>query len=323
MKNRLIALTLAIITLFCILSGCNNSEKSNDDGNYKLKIGYLKGPTGMGMAKLLSDNKTSEKYEIDSIYTEPQAIMSSVISGKIDIAAVPVNLAATIAKKTDGKYLIAAVNTLGVLYIVERGNTIYSVKDLGGKKIIANGQASTPEYVLNYLLDKNSVGNAEIEYFGDASAVTSQLISGKANIAMLPEPAVTTVISKDSTLRVALDLSKEWKKVSDGELVQGCIIVSKEIVNNHKSELDEFLSDYKKSTEYVNSDPASASQIIADIGIIDNAVVAEKAIPKCNIVYIDGDEMISVLTDFYKVLFDASPASIGGKMPDESFYYKK
>ncbi len=343
--KKLSALFLSLILLLSVLSACSNNGGNSDTttdalttdettdasttspdadtpDDYILKIGALKGPTGMGMSKVMTDNKATEKYEF-SILGSPQDMTAALISKSLDIAAVPVNLAAVINKRTDGEYLVAAINTLGVLYILENGNTVNSISDLAGKKVYATGQASTPEYILNYILEKNGLENVEVEYKTEHAELATLMASGSVVLGMLPEPNVTTVLSKNSSIRIALNLTEEWKKVSEGESVQGCLVISKSAIENHKGLVDAFLAEYNQSVNFVNNNIPDAATMIADLGIVPSAAIAEKAIPNCNIVYIDGDEMISILNKFYKVLFDANPSSIGGALPNESLYYKK
>ena len=239
------------------------------------------------------------------------------------LTAVPVNLAAVINKKTNGAYLVAAINTLGVLYIVENGNTVNSVADLAGKTVYATGKASTPEYILNYILSKNGLENVTVEYKTEHSELAALMVSGEVVLGMLPEPNVTTVLTKNSSLRIALNLTEEWKKVSEGESVQGCVVVSKKAIAEHSALVNAFLDEYKASVEFVNSNVADAAAMIAELGIVPAAAIAEKAVPNCNIVYIDSDRMVSVLNVFYKVLFDADPKSVGGTLPDESIFYRR
>jgi len=298
------------------------TEEPVDD--YVLKVGTLAGPTGMGMAKLMNDcaegGATAGKYAI-TLYSSPDAIRSALLSGELDIAALPVNLSAVIWAKTSGKYQIAAVNTLGVLYMLENGSTVNSVSDLAGKTIYATGQGSTPEYILNYILEKNGITDATIEYKTEHSELATLMAAGEVVLGMLPEPMVTTVTTKNTDVRVALNLTEEWAKVSEGQSVQGCISVSTDIISNHKALLDTFLDDYKASVEFVNNNIDEAAEMIVAAGIVGAAPIAKKAIPRCNIVFIEGSEMKTILNQFYAVLYAANAASVGGSMPTDELYY--
>lgn len=337
MKRKLLPLLLSLLLTLSLFAACSNnqtaggsSSATSDAGtsdtvtdDYTLRVGTLKGPTGMGMAKMIADNNTNKTKEI-SLFGAPEDLSAALISGSLDVAAVPVNLAAVINKRTNGAYLVAAINTLGVLYIVENGETLTSLADLEGKTLYATGQGSTPEYMLNYILEKNGLKDkVTVEWKTEHSELATLVASGEVQYAMLPEPHVTTTLTKNSSLRAAINLTEEWDKVSEGQAVQGCLVVSKKVVDEHKTVLDAFLDEYKASVEFVNNNISDAAAMIADIGIVGAAAVAEKAIPRCNIVYIDGDAMVTSLTEFYTVLFNANPASVGGTLPNESLYYQK
>ena len=176
----------------------------------------LKGPTGIGAVKLMEEsekNETDGNYNINVSAAADDA-MAKIISGEVDIAAVPTNIAPLIYNKTNGNIAVLAVNTLGVLYIVENGDSIHTIKDLEGKTIYSSGQGAVPEYVLNYLLEKNNVENVNIVYMTEHAEVAAALADGRADIALLPEPNVTAVIMKNSEIRIAVDVNDEWKKTN-------------------------------------------------------------------------------------------------------------
>lgn len=286
-----------------------------------LSVVALKGPTGMGIVKLMQDDYKA-KYSI-ALATAPDDITGQIASGQVDIAAVPINLAAALYNKTQGKVTMIAVNTLGVLYVLENGSEVNSIADLAGKTLVATGQGSTPEYIINYLLEKNGLTDkVQVEYKSEHSELATLMAAGQVKLGMLPEPNVTATLAKNKELRVALDLTEEWNKVSDTELVQGCIIVRNEVLETNAQAVTEFLNDYKVSTEFVNQNKAEAAQLIETYGIMANAALAEQAIDKCNIVFLSGEEMKSAAAAMLNVLFEANPKSVGGALPGEEFYLK-
>ena len=292
-----------------------------------INIAGLKGPTSLGMLKLMEGdeaNTTANDYEF-LLAGAADEIVGKISSGELDIAAVPTNVGATLYKKTEGGVQLAALNTLGVLYILENGETIQSIEDLAGKSMVATGQGSTPEYALNLILEKNGLKDSvEVEYKAEHSEVPPMLLSGEASIALLPQPFVTSVLAQNENIRVALDVTEEWNKAVEGasDLTMGCVIVRKEFAENNKEALDAFLDEYKESVEFVNANPAEAAQISEKFDII-KAAVAAKAIPECNIVFIEGDDMQRIASGCLQVLFEANPQSVGGAVPDEAFYYKR
>lgn len=314
--KKLLCLVLCLAAICTVCFSC--AEKTDDGEKVTMKIGALNGPTGMGLSKMLADKP--EDMEI-TLFGAADEVKSKLITGELDAALIPANLAAVINNKTDGKYLISNINTLGVLYVVERGDSVKTIADLNGKTVYSTGQASTPEYILNYLLNKNNVKPADIVYKTEHAELLSLLLAGSADVAVLPQPFVTTALSKSDELRVALDLTEEWRKTGDGEIVQGVTVVSKEFAEKNPELLSKFASLQKESVDFTNNNVEEAAKIIAENGILPSAEVAKKAIPACHIVYIDGEEMNTALDAFYPILFGADPSSLGGVLPNDGIFY--
>lgn len=317
LMKRIVAMLTAAVMLFSLAAFAACSKKQDDT---EIRIAALKGPTGMGMVKL-ADKQNYPNYTV-SIEASPDALNPRIISGEVDVAAVPVNLASVLYNKLDGDISVLAVSTLGVLYVLEAGSEVNSVADLAGKTVYATGQGATPEYILNYLLDKNGVaGSVEVNYVGEHAALATMLANGSAEIGMLPEPNVTSTLAGNDNLRIALNLSEEWNKVCSTELVQGVVIARKSFVNEHPEAIEQFLREYEKSSAFVNENIDEAAKLIVDAGILGNVEIAKKAIPNCNISFSKGEAMHKAVEGMLAVLFEANPKSIGGKLPDKDFYY--
>lgn len=317
LMKRIVAMITAAVMLFSLAAFAACSKKQDDT---EIRIAALKGPTGMGMVKL-ADKQNYPNYTV-SIEASPDALNPRIISGEVDVAAVPVNLASVLYNKLDGDISVLAVSTLGVLYVVEAGSEVNSVADLAGKTVYATGQGATPEYILNYLLDKNGVaGSVEVNYVGEHAALATMLADGSAEIGMLPEPNVTSTLAGNDNLRIALNLTEEWNKVCSTELVQGVVIARKSFVNEHPEAIEQFLREYEKSSAFVNENIDEAAKLIVDVGILGNVEIAKKAIPNCNISFSKGEAMHKAVEGMLTVLFEANPKSIGGKLPHKDFYY--
>ena len=317
LMKRIVAMITAAVMLFSLAAFAACSKKQDDT---EIRIAALKGPTGMGMVKL-ADKQNYQNYTV-SIEASPDALNPRIISGEVDVATVPVNLASVLYNKLDGDISVLAVSTLGVLYVVEAGSEVNSVADLAGKTVYATGQGATPEYILNYLLDKNGVaGSVEVNYVGEHAALATMLADGSAEIGMLPEPNVTSTLAGNDNLRIALNLTEEWNKVCSTELVQGVVIARKSFVNEHPEAIEQFLREYEKSSAFVNENIDEAAKLIVDAGILGNVEIAKKAIPNCNISFSKGEAMHKAVEGMLAVLFEANPKSIGGKLPDKDFYY--
>lgn len=290
-----------------------------------LSVYTLKGPTGMGMAEMIADDKDDEDPDYTfTVVSSPEEITSAIINGDADVAACPVNLASVLYNRTNGGVKILALNTLGVTYIVTNGVEINSIEDLRGKTIVSAGQGATPEYILNKLLSDSGLTVGEdvtVEYKSEHSDVASLLVSGQADIALLPEPNVTSSLVQNADLTVALDLTEEWESKYGTQLVQGCVVVRTEFLNSYAGEVDDFLDDYKDSVEFINTASDEAAQMIVDAGIIPKAPIAKKAIPTSYITFIAGEAMKTLTQENLQVLYDANPSSVGGTLPNDDFYY--
>ncbi len=278
----------------------------------------------MGVAHMIAANDGTYDFQLAGA---PDELTGAVISGSVDIAAVPTNLAAVLYNKTQGGVKLLALNTLGVLYVLEKGDTVHSAADLAGKTVVASGQGSTPEYVLNYILEKQGVQDVTIDWRSEHSEVTTLAASGMADIVLVPEPHVTALMTKDPAFRIALDVTEEFSAAAalDGRegtvLSMGCFIVRTDFLENHPDAVARFMEECAQSIAYANENVAAAAQEITDAGILASVKVAESAIPKCHMVFIAGEEMKTQVAPLFDILYAANPASVGGAVPDDHFYY--
>ena len=317
--KKILALALALCMALSLVTLASAEDTTS--------VYALMGPTGIGMVSLMEDH--ADEYAF-TLVGAPDAVVSAIASGDADIAAVPTNLAATLYNKTKGNVQLLALNTLGVLSILEMGDTIQSVEDLAGKTLYATGQGSTPEYVLNYILAANGLTDSvTVEYKSEHAELATLAAAGDVDLVLLPEPHVTSVLSQNAQYRIALDVTALFEEAAakNGEenttMSMGCVIVRKDFAQANPEKVAAFMEAYAQSIEFVNSDVEAASQLVEKHGIMPKAAVAAKAIPNCHIVYIDGEEMKAQIEPFFQMLFAANPASVGGALPAEDFYYSK
>lgn len=284
----------------------------------------LKGPTAMGMTKLMDDDEANGyPYEF-TISAAVDEISPKIIQGTADIVCVPANLGSVLYNKTEGGVQVLALNTLGVLYICENGSTVTSVADLKGKTIFASGKGATPEYALNYILKGNGIdpeSDVTIEWKSEHAECVSALLTTENSVALLPQPFVTTAQTKNEGINAALDLTKEWDALgTDSAMITGAVIVRTEFAQQYPQAVDTFLERYAQSVKYVTENVEEGAKLVGKYDIVPEAV-ALKAIPACNIVCITGSEMKEKLSGYLNVLFEQLPASVGGALPADDFYY--
>ncbi len=288
----------------------------------------LKGPTSIGMIKLIDEKALNDDvYTVEYTTVEaPDMLTGKIINGEIQIAAVPTNLAATLYNKTEGDVQFLAQNTLGVLYAVGSDTAITSLADLEGKKVVASGAGSVPEFAMNYMLEQNGLTDkVTLDYQPDHATAAQLLIGGDADVAILPQPFATQVQMQNEDIKVLIDLNEEWAVASDNASVlsMGALVINADFAKNNPEFVAEFLKLYEESVNFVNENPKEASILVEENGILPSAALVEKAIPYCAIVYKDAQSAKDEINNFLEILFNSNNASIGGKLPDDNFYYSE
>ena len=316
--KKLLSLVLALMMIFSMAAFAENEP---------VRVSALMGPTGMGLVKLMKDSEGGSEYEF-TLAASADLITPKFIKGELDVACVPANLASVLYNKTNGGVTVLAVNTLGVLYIVERGEAISSIEDLRGKTVYASGKGATPEYALNYLLTESGIDpdkDLNLIYKSEHAECLTALIQDENAVAMLPQPFVTVAQTKADDIRIALDMTEEWMKLQEGKenpsgMLTGVVIARTEFVKNNPEKVEKLLSDYEASVTFVNENIEEGAALIGEYGIVQEAV-AKIAIPYCKIVCIRGEEMKTLLSGYLSVLEGQNPTAIGGKVTNDDFYY--
>ncbi len=315
-------LLLAVLGASLILTGCSKTEAEETT----VRIGSLKGPTSMGLVELMDQ---AEKGEAGADYEFTMAaaadeINAAFLKGDLDIVLIPANVASVLYNKTDGQAVVLDINTLGVLYLLESGETVQSAADLKGRTIYLPGKGTTPDYALQYILAQNGLGleDVDLQYKSEAAEVISALQEEPEALGLLPQPAVTTACMQNEGLRIALDLTEEWDRVStEGSLVTGVTLVRREFLEQHEALVQEFLSAHEESAKFTNENIEEAAEMVAALEIVPRAPIAAQAIPYCNITCMTGTDMQAALSGYLTVLAEQNPEAVGGVLPAEDFYY--
>ena len=328
--KRFVSLLLAVLMAAAVLSGCAKQPQTPETPQEEavtIRVGGLKGPTSMGLVKLLDDaenQKTANAIDFQ-MAASANELNPLFLKGELDILAVPANLGSVLYNKTQGGVKMLAVSTLGVLYMVEKGGeTVTDIKSLAGKTIYATGKGATPEYALTYLLARNGLElgkDVNVEWKSEPTEIVAQMAAQDSAVAMLPQPFVVVAMGQVEGLRVALDLTEQWNALGgDSQLITAVLLVRSEFLDQHPQAVARFMKEYAASAAFVNDQPAEAAVLVEKYGIV-KAAVAEKAIPACNIVCLLGDEMKTAASGYLQVLFDQNPESVGGKLPGDDFYW--
>ena len=292
----------------------------------EVHVASLKGPTSIGLASFMGNVDTLELNNTYTftIATAADEILPAVIKGEVDIALIPANAAAVLYNKTEGGISVIDINTLGVLNVVTGDESIQQIADLAGKTVYMTGKGATPEYAMNFLLNKAGIADqVTLEFKSEPTEVVQALSADATAVGVLPQPFATAACVKNEALKAVIDLTDVWaSSVDDGsQLLTGVTIVRNEFLAEHPEAVAEFIAQQAASVDAANADPAGVAPLVVAAGIIDAEPVAAKAIPSCHLVCITGAEMQSALSGYLQTLFDSDPASVGGALPTDSFYF--
>lgn len=322
MKRKLTACTLLIILLCTIGIGCGRESTGT-----VVRVGSMKGPTSLGLLFLKEEAKEKQcanEYEFQMV-TAADELLPQMVKGEMDIALLPANVASVLYNKTEGQVTVININTLGVLYMVSGDEELKELEDLNGRTIYLTGKGTTPDYVLQYILEKNGIREqCRLEYKSEAAEVAALLAENTDAVGLLPQPFATAAITQNEALSVVFDMNEEWNRVQ-GEngcsMVTGVTVVRNEFLEENEKALKAFLEEHSDSTEKINQDVQKGAALAEEAGIVNAAAIAEKAIPRCNICCIQGEEMKQALEGYLQVLYEYSPETVGGTLPGDDFYY--
>ena len=312
---------MLLISMLSALVACKKEEVTAD-----IRVGSLKGPTSIGLVELMerSENKETGNEYTFTIETAADTLITQMVQKELDIALVPANVASVLYNKTEGQIVVIDINTLGVLYIISGDKNITELEDLSGKTVYLTGKGTTPDYVLQYVLEENNLNDVKLEYKSEATEVAAVLSADENAIGLLPQPFATATMVKNSNINVLFDMNEEWNKLQ-GEngsmMVTGVTVVRKEFLEQNEEAVKLFLKDHKQSAEFVNANVEKAAALVVKTGIIEKEPIAIKAIPKCNITFIEKEEMKNALSGYLNVLYAKDAKAVGGALPKDDFYY--
>ena len=327
-KKKIIAAGLAVLLLAGVLGGCGRDKGQNRQPE-TIRVGSMKGPTSMGLLFLMDkaeQGKAANEYEFQ-MTTGADELLPLMVKGELDIALVPANVESVLYNKTEGGISVIDINTLGVLYMVSGDTAIQGIADLKGRTIYLTGKGTTPDYVLQYLLGENGVQQSEVtlEYKSEEAEVAAVLAENPDAVGLLPQPFVTAACAQNEALSVVVDMNAEWTNAQGEEggsrLVTGVTVVRREFLQEHEEAVLDFMMEHKESAAAINAEPEKGAGLAVKAGIVAKEPIAAKAIPLCNITYLEGEEMKQALSGYLQVLYGQAPESVGSNLPDADFYY--
>lgn len=313
-----------VITLVFPLTGCSKHE-ADQSGDYVTRVASLKGPTTVGLLNMMekaNNNEFPEKYEF-SIEASADVISQKILAGQLDVALIPANVASTLYNKSNGQVRALDICAGSVLDIVAPTGCVKNFADLSGKTLYTMGKGTSPEFVLNYLLQKAGLTDkVNVQYKQEASEVIQALADDKAAAALLPQPFATVAPSKVPGTEIALDMEKAWSEyaLAGSNLVCGVTVLRQDYLADHEKLAEEFVRHQDDSVKKATNNIGDTARLMVKYGILDNEELAKKAIPYCGLSCTRNQAMRKALGGYLAVLAEEDTASIGGKVPDDHFY---
>jgi NitT/TauT family transport system substrate-binding protein len=319
------------LLLICLLPVCLACAPVADpedlpEAALPLEVAVLRGPTGIGAVWLMELAALGQSPCNFHLADNPEQVVALLANGTVQMAALPTNLAANLYAKTEGRVRMTAIITRGMLYVLQAVENLQTWRDLRGRTIYATGRGANPEYILYHLLQAYGLNpglDVQVEFKSDHAELAALLAVGQVELAMLPEPFVTSALMQNDDLSLLFDLSAEWEALGTGNLAMTALVCQADFLTTQPQTVAAFLNDMERSVNYALENVEEAAALCEKHGIIPKAAVAKQAIHRCNLTFITGAEMKEAVTPYYEVLYAADPQSIGGAMPGEDFYYDR
>jgi NitT/TauT family transport system substrate-binding protein len=327
MKNKIIKLLIFGFLLIPALSAAGRAVSETEE--VTLDAGSFKGPLGVTLTGMVYPEKTGvpegEGYSVRyDFYSAPDVLIPKIISGEVEIAAMPTNLAAKLYN-SGVDYRLAAVNVWGVLYLLSTDRDVRGWNDLKGRTVYSIGKGTTPDLLFRYLLEENGLdpqNDLTMDYSYDQVGLSQLMTAGKVTTAVLPEPFVSKVLAGNDTSEIVLDFQEEWGDVrgSDPRYPQSGIVVRGDFADNNPGIVSDFLYRYSRAIQWINRNPGEAAPLVEDMNLGLTAGEAEAAIPRLNLLYADSQAAKEDVEQFLSFLLEFAPKSVGGKLPGPGFY---
>lgn len=320
-KKFLVFLILAL--LLSLLISCTEKKDPKI-----IKFYYPDGLPALTLAKLLKENPNIDSdiimdYEIQKT---PDLLASKIIKGEADIAIVPSNLAVQ-AFNRDIPYKLVGTATWGSIYLISTED-IKTFEALKGKEIYCFARGLTPDIVLRYILSKNKIDpdkDVHITYLSSGTEVGPAFISGKTDLALVSEPLATNVMMKREDTKFIFGLNEEWAKLSDNSqgYPQASLIIKSDLLENNLEFVEKFLEKYEESSNWAMNNPEQLGDYAEELGIAVKKDAIIKGQDRMNIKFVDTKDCKEEYRLYFKAMLDFAPESIGGKLPNEEFYFER
>lgn len=326
--KKVLAIVMSALLSISMLVGCSSNKEVTNNEEIQVKIGAPDGLPAIAISKLAKENpKVKENYNMEYVLeATSDALSTDVMKEELDLAIVPSNMAAIAYNKTSNYQILGTVGK-GSFYLVSSDESVTGIdSSLVGKEVGNIGKGLTPDITVQALLKKQNIDPSSItfNYSNEASDLISLLATNKLSTAIVPEPALSGLITKNPNLKIIASANDTWKEIFKNEngYPQSTLIVKKDFASENPEFIDSFIDLLEKDINYINENPKDAGSFAGDFGVNIKSPILEKAIERTNLKYIDIANSKSDYDSYFETLLSFNPKVLGGKIPDKDIYYK-
>ena len=337
-----LALVMALLVTFALV-GCENKDDNTGDGTtpetVTVNVVAPDGSPAIAIAKLVSEKPTFAGYDIKySIVEGATQISAAILNNTANIAIAPLNLGATMYNKGMGVKLVTT-NVQGSLYMVGKNmpagaTTAEKLASLKGKVVYNIGQGATPDLTFKYILDHFGIGYVEgdtaaegvvtLNYVNTGSELIPLLKQGKAEYGIMGEPAVTKANANAGTSTV-FNIQELWQEATGSATAgfpqAGVFVKESLLTSEHAAFIEWFVTKLQENDEWAPANPDTVSSALTSAGSTSLAGLTSDTITACNLDTVKAVDAKAAVNTYLKVLLDFNKATVGGKMPDDAFFY--
>ncbi len=276
-------------------------------------------------------NDVVDKVEF-KVWKNPDQMRALVLSGDVDFIATPTNVAANLYNRGADIRLLN-VSIWGVLWMVSRDNSLKTLADFKDKEIAMPFRGDMPDIIFSKLAKESGLDpkkDFKLRYVSNPLDAMQLLILRRVDHALLAEPAVSMALRKTQSypmkiiapdLYRSVDLQKEWGRLlkRKSSIPQaGMALINKKL---DKHIIQRFIEEYEKATNWCLEYPDEAGKIVAEhIELLTPEAVSD-SIKVSQFKHVSANDARVELDYFFNILLESTPAVIGGKLPDDGFFY--
>lgn len=263
------------------------------------------------------------------VWRTADQMRAGVVSGDIALFATPTYAAANLFNRGAGVRLVNVL-TWGLLYVFAgQGVRLERVDDLKGKALLVGAKNDAPDLLTRFVLRSAGLDperDVTLSYVGTSAEAVPLLLAGKADAAVLPEPAASAaeIKAKQAGVSVtrALDVTELYAAHSGrpAGIPQAGLAVTERFLDAHPEIVAALHAASVEAAGWVGDHPKEAADLIADPLKLP-APIVEASLPRFRLKVASAREAQADLEAYFEALMTLSPDIVAGHLPEAAFYW--